>query len=292
MENRWNANHYLRFREKEINDYEKAKQQTMKIKIFQIDAFTNKLFGGNPAAVCPLDEWLDDSTLKNIAIENNLAETAYFVPLPNGHFLLRWFTPEIEMDLCGHATLASAFVIFEEMGFEGSEVIFETQSGILKVKKDGSYFELDFPSRPPQKASLPEVISKGLNIQPVEVFKARDYLLVYESEDDIKNIKPNIGIINQINIDPGGIIVTAKSKDENVDFVSRLFTPQAIIFEDPVTGSAHCTLVPFWAERLRKTTFRALQISDRGGELLCELKGDRVNMKGQAIKYLEGTIQL
>ncbi len=264
----------------------------MNIKIFQIDAFTDKLFGGNPAAVCPLDYWLDDEVLQHIAIENNLAETAFFVPLSNNHFHLRWFTPEFEMDLCGHATLAAAFVLFEYLECDHDEVLFDTQSGLLKVKKAKEYLELDFPSRPPQKATLPQVIIDGLNIQPTEVWKARDYLLVYDSEDDIKKIAPNIAIINQINIDPGGIIVTAKGKAEDVDFVSRLFTPQAIVFEDPVTGSAHCTLVPFWADRLHKTDFKALQISKRGGELLCQLENDRVFIKGKAVTYLEGIIKL
>jgi PhzF family phenazine biosynthesis protein len=264
----------------------------LKIKIYQIDAFTDKLFGGNPAAICPLDNWLDDEILQNIAIENNLAETAFFVQLPNNHFHLRWFTPEFEMDLCGHATLASAFVIFEELKYDCNEIYFDTQSGILTVRKIDDYYELDFPSRPPKTSSLPKIISDGLNIQPIGIWKARDYLLVYNSEDDIKNINPNIAIFNQINIDPGGIIVTAKSDAEDVDFVSRLFTPQATVFEDPVTGSAHCTLVPFWANRLNKTKLRALQISKRRGELLCQLNKDRVAIKGKAIKYLEGIIEI
>lgn len=264
----------------------------MKIKIFQVDAFTDHLFGGNPAAVCPLDNWLENEILQNIAIENNLAETVFFVQLSNNHFHLRWFTPELEMDLCGHATLASAFVIFEEIGCECKEILFDTRSGLLKVKKVEDYLELDFPSRLPQKANLPTIISDGLNIQPIEIWKARDYLLVYDSEDDIKKIEPNVAILNQINIDPGGIIVTAKGKAIDVDFVSRFFTPQATVFEDPVTGSAHCTLVPFWADRLNKTELRALQISKREGELLCQLNKDRVAIKGKAVKYLEGTIEL
>lgn len=264
----------------------------MKIDIYQIDAFTDRLFGGNPAAVCPLAEWPEDAILQNITIENNLAETAFFTQLPNNHFHLRWFTPEIEMDLCGHATLASAFVIFEEMAYAGKEIVFETKSGILTVKKAGNYYELDFPSRPPQKSSLPKIISDGLNIQPLEIWKARDYLLVYDSEDDIKLIAPNIAILNQINIDPGGIIVTAKSQRENVDFVSRFFTPQATVFEDPVTGSAHCTLIPFWADRLNKTELSAAQISKRGGMLLCQLKKDRVTIRGKAVKFLKGVIEL
>ena len=262
----------------------------MKIKLFQIDAFTDKLFAGNPAAVCPLDAWLEDDVLQNIAIENNLAETAFFVKLDTGNYHLRWFTPEIEMDLCGHATLASAFVLFDELAYPHDKIIFESKSGPLVVSKVDDYLQLDFPSRPPNKAELPGSISQALNIQPQEVWKARDYLLVYNSEEDIKNIKPNIGQLEQVNIDPGGIIVTAKG--EGVDFVSRFFTPQAAVFEDPVTGSAHCTLVPFWASRLSKTNFHARQISPRGGELFCDLKDGRVFIRGKAIKYLAGIIEV
>jgi PhzF family phenazine biosynthesis protein len=264
----------------------------MKIKIFQIDAFTDKLFSGNPAAVCVLEQWLNDETLQNIAIENNLAQTAFFISLPNNNFHLRWFTPELEMDLCGHATLASAFVIFEELNYPKNELFFETKSGLLSVKKNNSLYELNLPSRPPKKVNLPSVISKGLNIQPTEVWKARDYLLVYESENDIKNLNPNAAILNEINTGNGGIIVTAKSNLDDIDFVSRFFTPQATVFEDPVTGSAHCTLVPFWANRLNKNIFTARQISNRQGELLCILENDRVKIKGKAVKYLEGFINL
>jgi len=264
----------------------------MKIKIYQIDAFTDQVFGGNPAAVCPLDDWLEDEILLDIAKENNLAETAFFVKTEEGRFHLRWFTPEIEMDLCGHATLASAFVLFEEIGVATDEITFDTLSGRLTVRKIDGYLELDFPLRPPQKSELPDIISDGLNIQPIEVWKARDFLLVYEKEEDIKTIEANIAILNQININPGGIIVTAPGKDEEVDFVSRFFTPQASIFEDPVTGSAHCTLVPFWAERLQKTNLRALQLSNRGGKLWCQLDANRVKIRGHAVKYLEGLIHM
>lgn len=265
----------------------------MRVRLYQIDAFTDELFGGNSAAICPLETWLDDTTLLNIAIENNLAETAFFTKLSENHFHLRWFTPEIEMDLCGHATLASAYVIFEELGCNHDEVTFDTKSGLLTVKKaEKGYLEMDLPSRPPEKADLPEAISKALNIQPLEVFKARDYVLLYENEEDVLNIEPSIEIINQINIDPGGVIVTAKGEHENVDFVSRFFMPQAVIFEDPVTGSAHCSLVPFWANKLGKDELFAVQVSKRRGELLCELDGDRVKIRGKAIKYLEGAIEL
>lgn len=264
----------------------------MKLQIFQIDAFTDTLFGGNPAAVCPLESWLDDAVLQNIAIENNLAETAFFVPVSNNRFQLRWFTPEIEMDLCGHATLASAFVIFNELQNTSQSIAFETQSGLLTVNRVGNYLALDFPSRPPKKAVLPKAISESLNIQPQEVWKARDYLLVYNSEEEVKNIQPDTGILNQVNINPGGIIVTAKGADDDVDFVSRFFTPQASVFEDPVTGSAHCTLIPFWAERLHKNKLRAVQVSSRRGALLCQLNTNRVSIMGKAVTYLRGTINL
>ena len=264
----------------------------MTIPIYQVDAFTKKLFGGNPAAVCPVTDWPDDQVLIDIAKENNLAETAYFRALSDGHYHLRWFTPEIEMDLCGHATLASAYVVFEELGFAGDAITFETKSGLLTVRKEGNIFELDFPARPPLQSKLPQVIIDGLNIQPTEVWKARDYLLLYDSDEDIRQINPNIAILNQINIDPGGIIVTAQSDQKDIDFVSRFFTPQASIFEDPVTGSAHCTLVPYWAKLLSQLQFSARQLSERGGELYCELDQDRVKIRGQAVKYLEGAIKI
>jgi PhzF family phenazine biosynthesis protein len=262
----------------------------MHIEIYQIDAFTNKLFGGNPAAVCSLKKWLPDSTLLNIAKENNLAETAYFIHKHDNVFHLRWFTPEIEIDLCGHATLASAYVILNCLGYDFKTVVFETMSGKLKVSRNGAFLEMDFPSRPPIKAELPKVIADSLSQQPLEVYKARDYVLVYNSESDIANLKVSATILEQINISPGGIIVTAKG--DNCDFISRFFTPGAAVFEDPVTGSAHCSLVPFWAERLNKVEFHAFQISERKGELFCKLVDNRVFIKGTAIKYLQGTIEI
>lgn len=264
----------------------------MKIQLFQIDAFTSSLFGGNPAAVCPLDEWLADELLQKIAAENNLAETAYFVKLEDGSFHLRWFTPQHEMDLCGHATLASAFVIFNELGFSEPKIIFQSKSGPLSVTKEGDLLVLDFPSRPPKDSELPPIIQRSLSIQPKEVLKSRDYVLVYESEDDILNIEIDQNLLNQTNLDPGGIIITAKSDSSEVDFVSRFFTPQAVVFEDPVTGSAHCSLIPFWVERLQKTKLEAVQLSDRRGEISCELIGNRVKIKGNAVKYLSGIIEV
>jgi len=260
----------------------------MKTRIFQIDAFTNQLFGGNPAAVCPLQEWLPDAVLQKIALENNLSETAFFTPIDKQNFTLRWFTPEIEMDLCGHATLATGYVLFECLGYPYDVIYFHTNSGLLTVSRAGDLYELDLPSRPPKKAKLPKTIINGLNIQPKEVWKSRDYLLLYENESDIANLQPDIKILNQINIDPGGIVATAKG--DTADFVSRFFTPQASIFEDPVTGSAHCTLVPFWAERLNKTDLHALQISPRGGELFCRMNNSRIYLRGRAVKYLTGQL--
>lgn len=262
----------------------------MTLKIFQIDAFTDKVFGGNPAAVCPLSDWLSDTVLLNVAKENNLAETAYFIHKSDNVFHLRWFTPEIEIDLCGHATLASAYVILNCLDYNFETVVFETMSGELIVSKIGEFLEMNVPSRPSIKAELPQIIIDSLSKQPSEVYKARDYVLVYDSEYDIQNLKVSASILEQINLGPGGIIVTAKG--DNSDFVSRFFTPGASVFEDPVTGSAHCTLVPFWASRLDKNELHALQISERKGELICKLLDDRVLIKGKAVKYLEGSIEI
>ena len=260
------------------------------IDCYQIDAFTDTIFKGNPAAVCPLSKWLPDKTLLNIAKENNLAETAFFLKLDSGNFHLRWFTPRIEMDLCGHATLAAAYVIFEEMNEQRESIVFETLSGLLRVKRSGDFIEMDFPNRPAKKAELPPVIKKALNIAPVEVYKSRDYLLVYENQAQIESLNPDQMLLSEINLDPGGIIVTAPG--EEVDFVSRFFTPQAPIFEDPVTGSAHCTLVPYWSDRLNKKTLHAKQLSERTGELFCELEDDRVFIKGNAVAYSKGKLTI
>ena len=262
----------------------------MTVDIFQIGAFTNKLFGGNPAAVCPLQDWLSDAVLLNIAKENNLAETAYFIHKHDNVFHLRWFTPEIEIDLCGHATLASAYVILNCLDYDFDTVIFQTLSGELTVSRSGEFLEMDFPSRPPQDSELPEIIKNSLSKQPTNVYKARDYVLLYDSENELKDLKVSASILEQINLDPGGIIVSAKGN--NSDFVSRFFTPGAAVFEDPVTGSAHSTLVPFWAERLEKNKLHAFQISDRKGELFCKLVKDRVIIRGNAVKYLQGTIEI
>ena len=259
----------------------------MTIPIYQADAFTDRLFSGNPAAVCPLTEWLPDNMMQQIAIENNLAETAFFVKTENGYHL-RWFTPELEIDLCGHATLATAHILFTELGYNEAAIYFETQkAGTLIVTRDGDRYTLDFPSRPPQAAEMPDGLLEALgNKIPKAVLRSRDYFLVYDNEQDVADMKPDFAALAKI--DAIGIIVTSPGKE--VDFVSRFFAPAAGIAEDPVTGSAHCNLIPYWAEQLGKMELHAYQISARKGELWCELKGDRVLMSGEAITYLKGEI--
>lgn len=259
----------------------------MKLNIYQIDAFTDKIFGGNPACVVPLNDWIPDDILLKIAKENAVAETAFFIE-KDDKIHLRWFTPEIEMDLCGHATLAAAYCLKTILNCSKETIVFETMSGDLIVTEKNDLYSLDFPSRMPTVSTLPEIIKKSLNIQPNEVLKSRDYLLIYDSEMQIKNIKINRLYFDQINLDPGGIIVTAKG--DNCDFVSRFFTPQASILEDPVTGSAHCSLIPFWSERLQKKELKAIQISERVGTLYCLHKEDRVIISGKAKTYAIGHI--
>ena len=261
----------------------------MKLPIFQIDAFSDTVFGGNPACVVCLENWLEDDVLLKIAQENAVAETAFFIKKEK-NFHLRWFTPDIEMDLCGHATLATAHCILSELKLESEKVIFETLSGELEVSLKNESYIMDLPRRDPISASLPIEIKNALNIQPQEVLKSRDYLLVYENQKEIEDIIVNREIFDKININPGGVIVTAKG--ENCDFVSRFFTPQATILEDPVTGSAHCTLTPYWSKILNKKKMKAQQISERKGDLFCELKKDRVFVCGNAITYFKGHIKL
>lgn len=259
----------------------------MNLELYQIDAFTEHVFHGNPACVVPLKSWLPDEILFKITRENAVAETAFFID--NGDSIhLRWFTPEIEMDLCGHATLATAHCLSSILQYPKDRIVFDTKSGELIVEvKDGMYY-MDFPSRMPEVTALPDVIAKSLNIQPKEVYKSRDYILVYESEEDVKNIIVNQSVLDLINLDPGGVVVTAVGKDS--DFVSRYFTPQSTILEDPVTGSAHCSLIPFWSSRLGKHILFAKQISERGGELYCENKEERVIVAGKARVYSMGNI--
>ncbi len=264
----------------------------MTIDCYQIDAFTNQLFKGNPAAVCILDEWLDDAVMQNIAAENNLAETAFIVQTGK-EYDLRWFTPEVEIDLCGHATLASAFVVFNYLGWDADHVQFNSMSGPLVVELlvDGS-LQMDFPARAPtvvNNSALEGVLERALNHQPTHILGARDLMLVFDNEAQISQLTPDLNALSEIT-DYFAIIVTASG--DHCDFVSRFFAPNAGIPEDPVTGSAHCTLVPYWAERLNKPELIARQLSPRGGELSCTLNEDRVKMSGQAKLFLKGEIFL
>jgi PhzF family phenazine biosynthesis protein len=261
---------------------------SMKLRLFQIDAFASQVFGGNPAAVVPLERWLDDRTLQSIAAENNLSETAFFVG-EKGYFQIRWMTPTEEVDLCGHATLAAAWVIFNEIEKGRSEVHFRSQSGPLRVSALGDTLSLDFPSRPPEaRDGATAALALALGARPREVLASRDYLAVFETEDEVRALKPDMAKVAAL--DHMAVIATAQGRD--CDFVSRFFVPSLGIPEDPVTGSAHCTLVPYWSKRLRKTRLFARQVSARGGELWCEDRGERVSIAGRCVKYLEGTIEL
>lgn len=259
----------------------------MKIPLYQVDAFTNTLFRGNPAAVCPLEEWLEDQQMQAIAAENNLAETAFLVSRDD-HYDLRWFTPVTEVDLCGHATLASAYMVFQSLNTSLTRVEFSTKSGMLTVEREGSLLSMNFPSRPASSCDISDDLVQALGAQPAEVLLSQNYLVVYESEEVIRSLRPDMSRL--LTIDCFGFIVTARGND--VDFVSRFFAPKAGIPEDPVTGSAHCTLVPYWAEKLSKTKLHALQLSQREGELFCENLGDRVKISGHAVIYSEGFIYL
>lgn len=260
----------------------------MKIKLFQVDAFADKLFSGNPAAVCPLKDWLPDSILQNIAIENNLSETAFFIPNENG-FDLRWFTPGFEVDLCGHATLATAHVLFKHLGYEKEEIEFQTRSGKLNVKREQAFYTMDFPVDTIQEVKCPEIIQQALNTNILESYKGKDdYLIVVKNQETVANLKPDFGALKKLKT--RGVIVTAPG--DEVDFISRGFFPYAGIDEDPVTGSAHTTLTPYWAKRTGKSNFRAKQISARGGELKCVSSGNRVKISGTAITFLIGEFEI
>jgi PhzF family phenazine biosynthesis protein len=259
----------------------------MKIKLYQVDAFTDTLFRGNPAAVCVLNEWLDDDIMQKIAMENNLSETA-FVVQKNNQFQIRWFTPVDEVILCGHATLATAHVLINYYKYTSNEIIFKSKySGILKVRKEGKYLTLDFPIDRIKKVIPPNNLIKGIGKEPIEVYKGKtDYLLVYQKEEDIQAISPNFTILSHMKT--RGIIVT--SKGDHSDFVSRFFAPKLGINEDPVTGSAHTTLIPYWAKKLNKNELTAKQLSSRQGQLKCRLDKDRVYISGETKTYLKGEI--
>ncbi len=245
------------------------------------------MFEGNPAAVCPLDAWLDDQVMQAIAAENNLSETAFFVPTARG-YRLRWFAPAAEMDLCGHATLASAYVLFELLGHAKPEILFETRSGDLVVRRDGDQFSMDFPAQPPMPCIAPAALLAGLGKQPLEVLKAQDYIAVFGSEEDIRACTPDLAKLAELDL--RGVCITARGRE--ADFVSRFFGPKFGIPEDPVTGSAHCELAPYWQAKLGKDRFAARQVSKRGGELQCEVSGDRVILTGGAVKFMEGEIAI
>ena len=260
----------------------------MGIPLYIIDAFTEKRFSGNSAAVCPLTEWLDDKTLQSIAEENNLSETAFFVR-EKGVFKLRWFTPKTEVSICGHATLASAYCLFEHLQHENPQIIFETKSGQLTVKKDADLLVMDFPAHKPVPVNTPEQLIHGLGSRPLEVLQSPEtYLAVYDNEGDILSMVPDFSLIEKV--DMTCVIVTAKGSES--DFVSRFFAPKLGILEDPVTGSAHCTLIPYWATRLNKTSLYAIQLSKRRGELYCEYLDNRVSIGGKAVTYAVGEINL
>jgi predicted PhzF superfamily epimerase YddE/YHI9 len=273
----------------------------MKLLVFQVDAFASRVFGGNPAAVVPLEHWLDDAVLQAIAAENNLSETAFLVG-GDGRYRIRWMTPTSEVDLCGHATLASAWVVFHRLEPGRREVSFASNSGQLRVAAEGEKppsewpdrlpgdkLALDFPSRPPEAADASlDAVAQALGREPLAVLASRDYLALFGREEDVRALRPEMARIAAL--DRMAVIATARGSD--CDFVSRFFAPSVGVPEDPVTGSAHCTLVPFWAERLGETRLFARQVSARGGELWCELRGERVSIAGRAALYLEGTIEV
>lgn len=260
----------------------------MKIKIYQIDAFTDKIFSGNPAAICPLAQWLDDAILQKIAMENNLAETG-FVVKENDSYQIRWFTPTVEVDLCGHATLAAAYVLFNHLKFSGDEILFHSRSGTLSVRRNNELFTLNFPGDIFESVELTPQLAAAFRIKPKEVYKGKtDYMFIFDNEAQINSLQPDFHAIS--NLKARGVIVTAKGNQ--VDFVSRFFAPQSGINEDPVTGSAHTTLIPYWSGLLNKKKLKAIQLSPRKGYLQCNYLGERVEIGGQARTYMTGEIEI
>ncbi len=261
----------------------------MKIPIYQVDAFTKKIFHGNPAAVCFPEQWPDHSTMQRIAAENNLSETAFLVPLDEGYHL-RWFTPQIEVELCGHATLAAAHVLFNHRNYPRKEILFQTKSGPLKVSRKEDLLCMDFPARFPQAVDIPADLTDGLQVTPRLVLKDMNYLVVLDSEKTVRQLKPRFRILSRITY--AGFICTAPSDDPAYDFVSRYFAPYAGINEDPVTGSIHTTLTTFWSKKLNKKKLVGRQISKRGGVIYCEEKGDRTQISGHAVTFMQGEIEV
>ena len=260
----------------------------MKIPIYQVDAFTSNIFEGNPAAVCPLKEWINENTMQNIAQENNLSETAFFVRRDN-NFEIRWFTPLAELDLAGHPTLASAHIILKELSIDLDKLIFRTKiNDTLNVTRNDNKYLMDFPSREPEIDNNIDQITEALGSKPKELYRHRDAVAVFDTEEEVKSIYPNMEKLK--NLEYPAVIVTARGN--NVDFVSRNFAPKLGIPEDPVTGSAHCELIPYWSKVLNKKELLAHQISQRGGKLYCTHNGDRVTIGGEAVTFLRGEIEI
>ncbi len=259
----------------------------MELTLYQIDAFANRPFKGNPAAVIPLETWLPDDTMQSIAEENNLSETTFFVPTKTG-FHIRWFTPSTEVELCGHATLAAAYVLFNFLGYDKGIIEFDSKSGMLTVSQKNDWLVMDFPAQPPVLCDVPDEIINAFDKKPIECLRSEDYIVVFEAESDISSVKPDMDYLKKLDL--RGVIITSKS--QQYDFVSRFFAPKYGIDEDPVTGSSHTQLIPYWAQKLGKTKLTAKQVSRRGGELICELQNDRVLISGKAVKYLEGRIEI
>ena len=259
----------------------------MELPIYQIDAFASDVFKGNPAAVCPLSEWLPPETMQSIAAENNLSETAFFVS-KGDDYSIRWFTPVSDVELCGHATLGSAYVLFNILGYENDAIRFDSKSGILAVTKQDDLLTLDFPKQPPVPCDMPLELIAAFNVEPIECMVSEDHIAVFENETDIETANPNFEQLKKL--DSRGVIITAKSM--HYDFVARFFAPKLGVPEDPVTGSAYTQLAPYWASKLGPKLFKAKQMSLRGGEVYCEIVGDRVLISGKAAKYMEGKITI
>jgi len=259
----------------------------MELQIYQIDAFAKKVFEGNPAAVVPLDTWLDDQILQNIAKENNLSETAFFVKRDES-YELRWFTPLAEVDMCGHATLASAYVLFEELGYSKKTIHFETKSGLLQVKKEQGLYAMDFPILPLRECDIKNAIKEAFGKEPLATYTSMDYIVIFENEEDILYTKPNMELLKKLDL--RGVSISAQSS--KYDFVTRFFAPKIGVEEDPVTGSAFTQLVSYWGTKLNKNRLFAKQFSHRGGEVICNIKESRVSILGGAVKYMQGEISI
>ena len=259
----------------------------MKLVMYQVDAFAEKTFEGNPAAICPLSSWLPDEVMQSIAEENNLSETAFFVPTERG-FNIRWFTPATEVDLCGHATLAAAYVIFTYLGFNEKIISFESRSGLLTVETADGLLIMNFPSRPPIPCQIPDKIIQAFKSTPVECLKSEDYIVVFDNENVVASLRPDFDALSKLDL--RGVAITAKS--DKYDFIARFFAPKYGINEDPVTGSAYTQLTPYWSNRLGTTKLHAKQVSSRGGEVFCELVDNRVSIAGRAVTYMVGEIDI